>query len=54
MNVRNCSVKTNSLMSVFSTGDYKMNLNIVDNHNESIGVINLVGSLKSSNTDTFG
>lgn len=52
--VRNASPIVNSLMSVFPTGDYKMMFLAFDEKDENFATVNVIGSLMSSNKDTFG
>lgn len=55
VNARNVSIKTDTIISVFPTGDYKMIFYIFDSDRESqIAVFTLVGNNLSSNKDNFG
>lgn len=53
LNVRNCSAKTQSALSIFPTGDYKMILDATVGR-EFLGSVTMIGSVTSSNRDTFG
>lgn len=50
----NASVKTDSIISIFPSGDYKMIFYGFTGNGELIGAINAVGAVISSNRDTFG
>lgn len=52
--VRNCSVDTSSMLSVFPSGDYKLIGLFSTQSGESILSLNAIGSIISSNKDTFG
>ena len=54
LNLRNMTIDTSSLPSVFSTGDYKMIFNFVNGNKEELGQVTIIASMSSSNKDTFG
>lgn len=54
ISVQNASAVTTSFISVFPTGDYKLIFYFFNEHNETFTVINIIGSMMSSNKDTFG
>lgn len=51
--VKDCFVKTGTIQSLFSTGDYKI-IYFFDKKEEPIIVINVIGSMFSPVKDSFG
>jgi len=52
--VTNATVETHSLLSVFPTGDYKFVMILSNDDDANLLTVTIIGSLSSSNKDTFG
>lgn len=52
--LRNISVKTASLVSIFPSGEYKMIFYFFDDKDDSMLVVNVLANMDTSNKDTFG
>lgn len=52
--MKDCNIKTQAMISIFPSGDYKMYLNFTRGNGDFYAAVNLVTTLISTNKDTFG